>query len=182
MPRAARNLSSAKTTARYAARPSIGWVVLLVAVHVIGNATIHGHVIHLREGKLYSVPGLAALNRYRHTTIIRYRHAVAVCRIDPDVVVVPARAVCKCDRSRRFAAIDRDRECGCQVVSFVLVVRRHFRAEIVVSTTTHVSVVTHEPPVFAAIIRAPQLATIGFFAVQRDSVAGFDQGIDTAWV
>src|SRR6266446_6921063 len=99
MPRAARNLSSSKTTSRYAARPSIGWVVLLIAVHVIGNAIVHGHVIHLRNGKLYSVPGLAAVHRYRNTTIIRYRHAVAVCRIDPDVMVVTARAVCKCDQS-----------------------------------------------------------------------------------
>ena len=40
------------------------------------------------------------------------------------------------------------------------------------------AVVTDQPPVFAAIIRAPELAAIGFLAVDRHAIAGFDQRVD----
>src|SRR6266566_9303257 len=62
LPGAARNLPGppAKPATARIARSAIRRIVLFVAVDVIGNAVVDGHVIYLRNGELDAVPRLAA--------------------------------------------------------------------------------------------------------------------------
>jgi hypothetical protein len=64
-------------------------------------------------------------------------------------------------------------------LTFDRVVRRNFCPKIIVRATSQVAVIANEPPAFSTIIRTPELAAIGFFAVQGDSVPGFDQCINS---
>src|SRR5437773_1997643 len=43
----------------------------------------------------------------------------------------------------------------------------------------HRAVVTHDAPVLAAIIRTPQLASIGFLTVHRNAVSSFNQRVNS---
>src|SRR6185295_8478194 len=107
LPGTAWNLPAAKAATARVAWAAIRRIILLVTVDEIRNAVVHGDVIHLRNGQLNTVPGLAAGNRYRHAAIISHRHAVRVCWIDPHVVVVAAGTVAKPSAGAQcFATID----------------------------------------------------------------------------
>ena len=54
----------------------------------------------------------------------------------------------------------------------------HFDAKVVMRAPAETAIVTNQAPVLAAIIRAPELAAIGFLSFVRHAVAGFDQRVD----
>src|SRR2546421_603253 len=111
MPHTARDLSSTASTAPKArelqaiARPAVRWTVLLVAVNEIRNLIVHGYVIDLCYRQLNVVPRVAPIHRDAHASVIHYRHAISVRRIDPHFMVVPSRA--RGHVGQRVATIDR---------------------------------------------------------------------------
>src|SRR5262245_52844744 len=181
MPRASRNSSSEPAAAKAAsagvARPAIRRPVLLVTVDVVWNLVIYRHVIHLSDGELDSIPGAPARDRDRNAAVVCHSHPVWVSRIDPHVVVVAPRAAGERGDLCCLAAIKRHREGSCQVVAFVFVVRRHGHAKVIMRATTEIAVVTHQSPVLAAIVRAPELASIRFLAFEWNAVAGLNQRV-----
>src|SRR5437016_4560920 len=70
---------------------AIRTAVLLVAVDVVGNLVVQRHVVKLRDRQLYAVPRFAAIHGDTETAVVGDGHAVAVSRIDPDIVVIAAR-------------------------------------------------------------------------------------------
>ena len=111
MPHTARDLSSTASTAPKArelqaiARPAVRWTVLLVAVNEIRNLIVHGYVIDLCYRQLNVVPRVAPIHRDAHASVIHYRHAISVRRIDPHFVVVPSRA--RGHVGQRVATVER---------------------------------------------------------------------------
>src|SRR5690349_16664002 len=95
MPHPPRNSSTAAAaTAAFVqpavARTSVRRTVLFVAVHVVRNLIVDGHVIELRVGKALLEPRATARLRDRHALVVSHHHPVAVVGIDPHVVMVAA--------------------------------------------------------------------------------------------
>src|SRR5439155_14127065 len=95
----AQTASSSATTATEtaaragAARTAIRWAVLTVAVNVVRNLIVGRDVIDLAVWKLNPLPALPARNRETDAGIVRYRHAIGLGRIDPNVMIVTAGTV-----------------------------------------------------------------------------------------
>ena len=78
------------TGATRIAWPAIRIAVLPVAVEVVGNFRVGGHVIHLRIGQRDPRKRLASIDRDAHATIIAHHETIGIFRIPPDVVQVAA--------------------------------------------------------------------------------------------
>ena len=81
-----------RTRAARVARPSIRIAVLPVAVQVVRNLRVRGHVIHLRIGQRDARKRLAAVDGDAHATVVTDHEPISVRWIPPDVVQVTTGA------------------------------------------------------------------------------------------
>ena len=135
-------------------------------------------MIHLGDGELDPVPSPSAIDRDGESAIVRNDHAIAVGRVDPHVVVVPAGTRAAGLDVCVFTAIQRHAERGRKVIRLVLGVRRHGHAGVIVSAPGQIAIVAHQTPVLAAVVRTPEYAAVGFLFVPRNAAAGFDQRVN----
>ena len=161
-------------TSERIARPHGGRAVLAVAVDVIGNPVVGRHVVDLRHRKLRPQPGLAPVDRDAEAAVVAGDAPVAIERIDPDVVVVPAR-VLALDRQPAVVGDGLlDRHEG----DLVGVVRRRRSTRVVERSLGQVVVGIDHPPAAATIVRAPEHALEVFELGKVLVRTGLDQGVD----
>jgi hypothetical protein len=133
-------------------------------------------ILPIRE--LYTVPGAAAIGGDADTAVIGNHQAVAVQRVDPQVVIIGARK-CRCI-GEGLASVERPRE-GCRhEVDLILVVGRYRAARVVSGAALQLAIRAHQVPTFARIVGFPELALLGGSAVPRHAVAGLDHGVHAA--
>ena len=155
------------------------WAVLAIAVDVVGNLVVDLRVVHLPERELRLDPRLAAIDRHRYAAVVAHDHAVAVGRIDPDVVVIATGILGEGRVDDGCAAVERLRPVRGEEVRLVRVVRRHAHPVVVVRPPRHLAVAAHELPRVASIVRAKEPAAIGRFAIGRgNAIARLDLGVD----
>ena len=109
-------------------------------------------------------------------------HSTGVGRVDPHVVVVAAGHAALGNTVERLPAIQRPAVRGRQEVRFVLVVGRDRHARVVGLPPGELTIIAHDLPLLAAVIRTPEDAAVGLLAVEGDAVAGFDQRVDAVRV
>ena len=187
MPHAARDgaataaAAAASTLAESAvARPAVRRTILLVRVQVVRNLVVDRHVIQLRVRETLLEPGPPARLRDRDALIVADDHPVRVRRIDPHVVMIAAGCLLTLLRDERRASVDRFAERCVQVVRLIVVVRRNGHSRVVRRPAHRIAIGVDHPPVVAAIVRSPELATFGVLALPGYAVAGLDQRIDAA--
>ncbi len=162
-------------------RTAEGRPVLAVSEHVVRDRVVDGHVVHLRDRKLDAEPGLAAVLGQREPAIERHDEAVAIRRVEPDVVEIPA--------GRRFVPEEVGRDVGLpsvqahavaagEEVDLVPVVGGDAAARVVGLACGEVVVVGDEPPALASVLRAPELARVGLLPVDGHTVSRLDEGVD----
>ena len=122
MPHAAGNASTTKPAHPAVARAPGGRPVLAVTHDVVRNRVVCGDVVHLRDRKLNSVPCFAAVDRDGCTAVVAHDHAVAICGIDPHVVIVSTRTLAPAERRAGAPAVGRVHERRGEKEDFVRIV------------------------------------------------------------
>ena len=102
-------------------------VVLHVAVKVVRNLIVHGHVVHLADGQGDTMEAAPVDRRDDHPTVVGDHEAIGIGRIDPDVVGIAAPA----DFVKILARIQRLMEGAVGDVDLVVAARRYRKADVV---------------------------------------------------
>ena len=157
--------------------------VLPIAVDVVWNLVVGGHVIHLRDRQLNLMPALSAVDRQAEAVVVGDDEAIAVGGIDPHVVVVADGREAAGEIDARLAAVQRLGELGRQEVRLVFVVGLDGEARVVVRASSQAPIGADELPVLAAVVAAPERPALRRRAVgPRQAVAGLDQRVDAAGI
>ena len=136
------------------------------------------------------LPRATAIHREADARIVGDGHAIAISRIDPDVVIVAAgtaaakpstaaTAAAAGPARDSFAPVERDGIRISQEVNLVFVVWGYFKPKVIVRAPAHATVVTDEPPVLSPIVRAPELSAISLLPFIRNAVTSFDHREDS---
>ena len=173
-PVAARDAVAIQGIARSARRRA----VLTVPHHIVWNRVIDRNVVHLRDGQVNAVPGLAAVIRYADPLVVATDHPVGVRGVDPEVVVVATRAAQAALCLARAPAVDRLHEGRGEEVRLIGIVGGDATLVVVAGAPAEVAVVAHELPGPAAVVRAPELTAFCRLSLPGNTVPGLDQGID----
>src|SRR5436853_3078473 len=129
-------------------------VVLLGAVHVIGEAIVDRHVIELRRRLIVlRGPGLAAVEGDRGAAVARLDDPVRIARVDPQSVVV---AVPRRQEIEGLAAVGRAEQTRVLRIDRVEALRVGEDRGKIPGALSEPAVVVHAPPVLAGVVRAVQ--------------------------
>src|SRR5260221_7118282 len=154
-----------------AARGVDGAAVLLCSIDMVRKLIVYGHVIHLRRGLVVpAAPGLAAVHADAGALVATGDHALRVCRINPQGVIVIS-AWSALDGNKRFSAVRRTVECYVGHINCVRVLGINVDFAEVPCAADDARIDANARPCLPAIVRAKQAA-----------ILYVDQGINTLTV
>ena len=142
------------------AGPTVRVPVLAIAIQVVRNLGIGGHVIHLRVGERDACEALAAVDGDAHAAVVTHHEAIGVAHIPPDVVQVAARA----RRVGHFgeATIECAHEAHTHEVHVVGVGRVHPKARVVLRALQQVMIAVYGAPRAATVVAAIERRLLHF--------------------
>ncbi len=131
MPHAGRDKAPPKALGKAAAGSLHGGAVLPVGQHIVGNGTVGSHVVELRDGQLYPVPGLAPVGTDGHPAVTYHDMPVRMGRVYPHFMVVPVGGIGPGGICGSDAAIYAFDVAGGEKIHFMRIVGRYPEACVV---------------------------------------------------